>query len=80
MSSNETTIKEVTPVLNSLADTRNMNNESNLTIDLNADLGEGMGGDEAMVSLITSLTLLAEDTLAVEKFCERRLKLRYLME
>ena len=57
MSSNETTIKEVTPVLNSLADTRNMNNESNLTIDLNADLGEGMGGDEAMVSLITSANI-----------------------
>ena len=45
---------DATPLAKPLADTQNMNNESNLFIDLNADLGEGMGGDEDMATLITS--------------------------
>lgn len=39
------------------ADTNPMHISSNLTIDLNADLGEGMSGDSEMLTLITSANI-----------------------
>lgn len=49
-------INKTIPMVNSLADTPNVNN-SKIKIDLNADLGEDMGGDEAMIMLVTSANI-----------------------